>query len=310
MRSVDLANRVPPLLWVRAFEAAARHESFVIAAKELAVTPGAVSRAVRQLEAFMGVALFVRGVSGVELTSAARTYASAITPAIRQIALASAEMHTSVRQKVLRVCAMPALAQRWLVPRLGEFKDLHPDIAVLIAAQSVPPERLQTSFDVVLSYDDDKDAGGGRLELFSDEIFPVLSPRLADQLSLQQPADLFRLTALHDTYWESDWESWLGAIGLQAPKRWRGLYFTLYAMAVDAAVAGQGVLIGHGALIEDELRSGKLIAPFTQRVPCSERYYAHARPDRSSSSTVRAFMDWLADTAGGRMTAETHPDRH
>jgi LysR family transcriptional regulator, glycine cleavage system transcriptional activator len=296
-RPVELANRVPPLLWVRAFEAAARHESFVTAAKELAVTPGAVSRTIRQLEAFMGVALFVRGVSGVELTSAARTYASAIAPAIRQIALASAEVHSSVRQKTLRVCAMPALAQRWLVPRLGEFNDLHPDITVLIAAQSAPPGLSQTSFDVALCDDDDKNADCIKLELFSEEIFPVVAPKLASRLSLQRPEDLFQFTALHDTYWESDWDAWLGALGLQPPKRWRGLYFTLYAMAVDAAVAGQGVLIGHGALIEDELRSGKLIAPFSQRVRCSKRYYAIARQGRSASSAVRAFMDWLAAQA-------------
>lgn len=303
MRCADLRNRVPPLLWVRVFEAAARHENFVAAAKELSVSPGAVSRAVKQLEAFLGVPLFVRGVSGVELTDAARRYAHAVTPAIRQIALASAEAHADARQQTLRVSAMPALAQRWLVPKLGEFNELHPQITVRISADPAVLDPSQNAFDVALRYDDNPPGDCMRVDLFCEEMFPVISPSLASRMTLQAPEDLFRCAALYDTYWESDWDTWLLAVGLQAPRRWRGLYFTLYAMAVDAAVAGQGVLIGHAALIQDELRNGKLIAPFDTRVSCSKRYYALAHSDRASAPAVRAFLDWLTVKAASASIA-------
>lgn len=303
MSVTDPKIRVPPLLWVRVFEAAARHENFVAAAKELFVSPGAVSRAVKQLEAFMGVPLFVRGVSGVELTDAARTYASAVTPAIQQIALASAEVYADARHKTLRVSAMPALAQRWLVPKLGEFNELHPQITVRIAAESAVLDPSQSAFDVALRNDDKPPGDCVRVDLFAEEMFPVISPALASRVALQAPEDLFRCAALYDTYWESDWDVWLSAVGLQAPRRWRGLYFTLYAMAVDAAVAGQGVLIGHSALIQDELRHGKLIAPFDTRVSCPKRYYALAHSGRASSPAVRAFLDWLAVKAASASIA-------
>lgn len=303
VRSTDLKHRIPPLLWVRVFEAAARHENFVAAANELSVTPGAVSRAVKQLEAFLGVPLFLRSVSGVELTNAARTYAHAITPAIRQIALASAEAHADACQQTLRVSAMPALAQRWLVPQLGEFNELHPQITVRISADPAVLDPSQNAFDVALRYDDSPPGDCARVDLFCEQMFPVISPALASRVALQAPEDLFRCAALYDTYWESDWDAWLSALGLQAPRRWRGLYFTLYAMAVDAAVAGQGVLIGHSALIQQELRQGKLIAPFETRVSCPKRYYALAHSGQASSPAVRAFLDWLTVKAASASMA-------
>ncbi len=288
-----MSDRLPPLLWVRVFEAAARHGNFVAAARELSVSAGAVSRTVKELEEFMGVELFVRKARGVELTETAAAYARAIAPAIRQIAQASAELRSSAQHQSLRVTAMPALAQRWLVPRLGEFYELHPDITVIVSAESAVLDLANSAFDVALRHGSSEPSGCELVELFREEMFPVLSPKLAAKHALQSPQDLFGLTALHDTYWESDWSIWLSAQGLEPPKRWRSLYFTLYTMAVDAAVAGQGVLVGHAALIEDELRRGDLVAPFAPRVSSPKRYYAAVRSDRAAMPAVRSFIDWL-----------------
>ena len=300
-------KRVPPLLWVRAFEAAARHESFVAAARELSVSAGAVSRLVKQLEAFLGVELFVRNVSGVQLTDVARAYAAVVGPAIREIAVASAELCVAAREQTLRVSAMPALAQRWLVPRLREFNDLHPHITVRVAAEPAVLDPACGLFDVALRYDDAVVGDCERVDLLAEELFPVLSPELAKRAQIRVPNDLSRLTALHDTSWESDWELWFSATATPAPKRWRGVYYTLYAMAVDAAVSGQGVLIGHAALIEEELRAGRLIAPFAERVLSKKRYYALARPVRASSAAARAFMEWIATQARPATISHPHP---
>lgn len=288
-----MSDRLPPLDWIRVFEVAARHGNFVAAAKELFVTPGAVSRTIKELETVLGVTLFVRKPSGVALTGAALAYARSIGPAIRQIEDASMELRSSIRQQTLRVTAMPALAQRWLVPQLGEFNSLHPDITVIMSADSDIMDMSKGQYDVALRYDANDHPDCELMELFREELFPVVSPRLARRVPLRVPQDLFALTALYDTYWEADWSLWLESQGLQVPARWRGLYFTLYTMAVDAAVAGQGVLIGHAALIRNELHSGDLIVPFASRVTSAKRYYALVRNDRAGLPAVRAFMDWL-----------------
>lgn len=286
-------NRLPPLDWIRVFEVAARHGNFVLAAKELFVTPGAVSRTIKELESALGVPLFVRKPSGVALTTAAVAFARSIGPAIRQIEQASAELHSSTQRQTLRVTAMPALAQRWLVPRLGEFNSLHPDITVTVSADSEIVDMSTGKYDVALRYDAADHPDCESMELFRDELFPVVSPRLAKRFPLRVPKDLFALTALYDTYWEADWGLWLQAHGLQVPVRWRSLYFTLYTMAVDAAVSGQGVLVGHAALIRDELNSGELIVPFAPRVTSDKRYYALVPNERADSPSTRAFLDWL-----------------
>jgi len=291
-----MSERLPPLLWVRVFESAARHGSFLAAAKELSVSAAAVSRTIKELEKSIGVGLFVRRARGVELTDIARTYAHALAPALRQIASASAEVRTAAQQKCLRVTAMPVLAQRWLVPRLGTFKERYPDITVTVSAESIVLDPSGGEFDVALRYDEHSPADCELIELFDDALFPVVSPRLASTLKL--PQDLFQLTALYDTYWESDWSIWLSARGLEAPKRWRGLYFTLYTMAVDAAVAGYGVLIGHAPFIQNELRSGELVAPFAPRVASPKRYYALVRSSCANLPAVRAFLDWLNQCTG------------
>jgi LysR family glycine cleavage system transcriptional activator len=307
-----MSDRLPPLLWVRVFEAAARHGNFVAAARELSVSAGAVSRTVKELEEFMGVELFVRKARGVELTAAAAAYARAIAPAIRQIAQASVELRASAQHQSLRVTAMPALAQRWLVPRLGEFYEQHPDITVMVSAESAVLDLANSAFDVALRHDSGEPEGCELVELFREELYPVLSPKLAAKANLRSPQDLFGLTALHDTYWESDWAVWLAAQGLEAPRRWRSLYFTLYTMAVDAAVAGQGVLIGHAALLEEELRRGDLVAPFPQKVSSPKRYYAVVRADRAVLPAVKAFIEWLRGcaTPSAPPPPAAHPPAH
>jgi LysR family glycine cleavage system transcriptional activator len=198
---------------------------------------------------------------------------------------------------------MPAFAQCWLVPRLNEFNHSHPDVTVRIAAESVLLDPSRDELDVALRYDDvpfheSHPAECMRVDLFAEDLLPVLSPELAHRVRVREPDDLFQLTALHDTCWDTDWSAWLTAAGTPLPKRWRGLHFTLYAMALDAAVRGQGVLIGHSALIQDELQNGKLIAPFSTRLPSKRRYYALTRSARASSSAaVRAFLRWLTTHA-------------
>lgn len=303
--AMNRRGRLPPLPWIRAFESAARQGSFLRAGKELSVSAAAVSRSIKELEQSIGVDLFVRHPCGVALTDAGRTYALALTPALRQIEAASTEVRAEAQRTSLRVNALPALAQRWLVPRLGGFSEAHPDITVTVCADPVRLDLRAGACDVALRYGGPDAVDCERIELFGDEIVPVVSPKLMTSHRLRVPADLFRLTALYDTYWESDWPLWLEQLDLQPPMRWRGLYFTLYSMAVDAALAGYGALIGHTALIERELRDGTLIAPFGPRVPSPRRFYALAHASRVGKPAVRAFLDWLGRLSAVHESADT-----
>lgn len=243
----------------------------------------------------MGIALFVRNARGVQLTETARDYARAIGPAISDIARASVEVRLGARDRPLRVMTMPAFAQRWLLPRLRDFNERRPDMPVLVSAESGALDLSHSAFDLAIGCIETCSDDCERIDLFAEEIFPVVSAELASRAQLRTHADLLGLEALHDAFWESDWQTWLDAVGVSPPARWRCRYFPLYTLAVDAALAGRGALMGHAALIENELRSGKLIAPFDMRIVAPARYCAVVRRNRVRSPAIRVFLDWLYD---------------
>ncbi len=292
-----MANRLPPLDWVRVFEVAARTGSFAVAAEALSVSPGAVSRTVKELENFLGIRLFRRLPRGVELTSIGEDYAKRVAPAIRQIAEASANISRRKRASLLRVTAMPALGERWLVPRLGEFRDEYPDISVEVSADAAVIDLADSNFDLALRYGDGRFGDLEAVRLFPDEIYPVMAPGIATKHRISEPADMFKVPRLQDTYWTSDWKLWLDAAGIAAPADWRQTSFTLYSMALSAAAAGQGVVMGHKILVESDVRDGRLYEPFDLRVKAPKGFYYIENPNRPRSEAARAFVEWLSRIA-------------
>ena len=292
-----MAKRLPPLDWVRVFEVAARTGSFAVAAEALSVSAGAVSRTVKELEKFLGIKLFRRLPRGVELTAIGADYARRVTPAIRRIAEASANISRQKRARTLRVTAMPALGERWLVPRLGKFRDEFPDISVEVSADAAVIDLADSDFDLALRYGDGRFGNLEAVRLFPDEIYPVMAPIVARKYRIGEFKDIFRVPRLQDTYWASDWQLWLDAAGVVAPADWHQTSFTLYNMALSAAAAGQGVVMGHHVLVESDLREGRLVEPFDLRVKVPKGFYCVENPNRPRSEAVRAFVDWLARLA-------------
>ena len=289
-----MSRRLPPLNALRAFEAAARHASFLRAAEELHVTPGAVSQQVKRLEAWLDVQLFRRLNRGLALSQAGRDYLDKVGPLLDQLALATGEIGSRTAVEVLRIAALPAFAEKWLVPRLGRFRIRHPQIEVQVSASDRLLEPSSDPADIGLWYSDARHPGLRAELLLEEEIFPACSPALLEgPPALEQPGDLARHVLLHDEGWRDDWPRWLAAAGVAGFDPQRGSSFTLYSMAVQAAVDGLGVVMAHGALVAEDLAASRLVAPFELRLPAPRAYYMVTAEKAADSPALGAFRDWL-----------------
>ena len=273
-----------PLNALRAFEAAARTGAFTLAAAELGVTPGAVTAHVKALEERLGAALFERQARGVRLTALGLAAVEELTGAFDALAGAEARMRALALPREVHIATLPAIAQLWLSPRLPALRAAAPEISVSITALEAPPNLKRSLHDLSLF----PGTSGGRL-VAEDALFPVCSPALAARL--RQVEDLAGVPCLSDTAWDRDWEVWLAAAGAQVAVR--GPVFSLYALAVEEAVNGAGVLMGHGPLVAGHLERGALVAPFPQRVGLASGFRLwSARPMERGGAVERvaAFL--------------------
>ncbi|MGB3315136.1 MAG: LysR family transcriptional regulator [Albidovulum sp.] len=276
-----------PLNALRAFEAAARLGGFAAAAIELGVTAGAVTAHVKALEDSLGAPLFERHAQGVRLTGLGARVLPAFTRAFDALGLAVQSLRTEAAPRTVHIATLPAIAQLWLSPRLPAIRAAAPEITISITAMETPPDLKRAPFDFNLFYR----RGGAGQGLTPDVIFPVCAPALADRLT--RPEDLAGLPCLADSVWADDWRLWARAAGLEAFSP-RGPVFSLYALAVEEAVNGAGVLMGHGALVAAHLASGALVAPFDveHRLDRDLTLWS-ARPLRPDSPAARV-AEWLA----------------
>ena len=274
-----------PLNALRAFEAAARTGAFTLAAAELGVTPGAVTAHVKALEDRLGAALFERQVRGVRLTALGLAAAEELTGAFDALAGAEARLRALALPREVHIATLPAIAQLWLSPRLPALRAAAPEISVSITALEAPPNLKRSLHDLSLFPAE----RGGRL-VAPDELFPVCSPVLAARLTCVE--DLGLVPCLSDTAWNRDWEIWLTAVGATAAVR--GPVFSLYALAVEEAVNGAGVLMGHGALVAAHLERGTLIAPFPQRVPLAAGFRLWSARPMERGGAVERVAGFLA----------------
>ena len=276
-----------PLNALRAFEAAARTGAFTLAAVELGVTPGAITAHIRTLEEQLDAPLFERQAKGVRLTAVGLEVVDGFTAAFDALAQAEARLRVAVAPRQVHIATLPAIAQLWLSPRLPALRAAAPEISVSITAMEAPPNLKRSQHDLSLFPAET----GGRL-LAADELLPVCSPQLAARL--KNVADLATVPCLSDSAWASDWAVWLHAAGERLAVR--GPVFSLYALAVEEAVNGAGVLMGHRPLVAGHLTSGALVAPFPQRVtlPSGLRLWL-ARPMMPGNAVARV-ADFLAAT--------------
>jgi DNA-binding transcriptional LysR family regulator len=285
-----------PLTALRAFEAAARLGSFAKAAVELAVTAGAVTAQVKAIEAALGARLFERTARGVMLTAIGVRVLPELTAAFDALAGAVQVLRAEAAPRVVHIATLPAIAQLWLSPRLPALRAAAPEIEISITAMEAPPNLKRAPYDLCLFF-------GETGELISqDVIFPVCSAGFASRL--HGPEDLTRVSCLSDSSWSDDWAIWAKAAMPEANFAPRGPVFSLYALAVEEAAGGAGVLIGHQALVATHLAVGALVAPFQPKVtlPGGLRLWS-ARPMRPGTAVQRVATFLQAAAARGQANA-------
>ena len=286
-----MARRLPSLNALKAFEAAARNESFTDAAAELFVTHAAISRHIRELEEYLGTQLFTRTGRGVELTEAGRRFGGRLTPLFDQLADASLEAAAVGDVRSLRVSVEPALASRWLIGRLGPFNDLHPDIELSIDPAIKLVDFYADQVDLGLRYGrgpwDDVEA----VKLSDVVVFPVCEPSLIKDRKHMTAADLVDYNLLHMDMKEW-WGEWLQEAGVHGVEDWRGPVFQ-NQLALEAAEAGQGFALGDQILCTDALLEGWLARPFEFDMKDHGAYWIVRKKGSKESAPARVFREWL-----------------
>ena len=286
-----MGRRLPSLNALKAFEAAARLESFTDAATELFVTHAAISRHIRDLEEWLGTQLFIRTGRGVDLTDAGQRYVSRLTPLFDQIADATREAAAVGDVRQLLVTVEPSIASRWLVPRLGRFNQLHPDIELSIDPNSKFADFRSGEADVGIRYGpggwDDVEV----MKLTDAVIFPVAAPSLLKGTTKLQPADLANYNLLHESR-KQWWADWLTAAGVEGVEDWRGTVFQNH-LAIEAAEAGQGFALSDQILCTDALIEGWLVRPFNFDMKDHWHYWIVRAKGMKETAPARAFREWL-----------------
>jgi LysR family transcriptional regulator, glycine cleavage system transcriptional activator len=291
---------LPPLTALRAFEAAARHLSFTLAARELFVTQTAISHQVKQLEAYLGAPLFRRLPRRLELTADGVAWARELRDVFGRLYDANRRLRARGRRErpIVAVSVIPSFASAWLVPRLGRFLARHPGFDLRISAAEHLVDFAVEPIDVGIRYGRGPYPGLVAQKLADDALVVVCAPSLRARKRLASPADLKRHVLLHDD--EPDaWRRWLDAHAVRDVDAGRGAELTDSSMLVAAAVRGQGVALARRSLAFDDLAGGRLVLAFPRLppLPTGRAYYVVSPRANLSRPPVTAFRDWLVTEA-------------
>jgi len=305
-----MARPLPPLNALRAFEAAGRHLSFTKAAAEMNVTPAAISHQVKALEETLGVPLFRRLTRALRLTEAGQAALPMLGQGFDQLARGVEQMRAHAESGVLTISVSPSFGAMWLVPRLEQFRVLHPDIEIRLDGTDRLVDLARDDADVALRY------GAGGYEgvrvdyLFGHVNTPVCSPALlAGDHPLTDPDNLSHHTLLHVDWKNTDasWRMWLLAAGLAHIDPTGGPRYTMETMAVQAALDGHGVALVDELVVAGHLASGRLVRPFDPglSMPLDFAYYLLSTEESAATPKIAAFRDWLLGEAKAARPAET-----
>jgi len=291
-----MSDRLPPLTALRAFDAAARHLSFAKAADELNVTPAALSYQIKSLEEHLGAPLFRRLNRAVELTDAGEMLGAGVAPGFAALQSAWRQTRARVASPLLVVTAGPAFTAKWLAPRLYAFAMAHPEIDLRLSASLKLVDFQRDDVDVAIRFGPEPKAPGLFVKpLLPDWVTPMMHPQIASQV--KTPEDLRGLTLLHQedlSQIEPDvtWSRWFDAAGLGAAPQ-SGPRFSQADHALDAAVAGAGIVLGRISLAVKDLDEGRLIAPFDLALSMEAKARFICSEIAVQKPAVAAFLDWI-----------------
>jgi LysR family glycine cleavage system transcriptional activator len=291
--------RLPVLNSLRAFEAAARHQSFTKAGKELHVNPTSISRHIRNLERRIGRDLFERHARKIVLTADGAALLGQISTAFSIMQSAITRLSTGPHPERLIISVDPDFASLWLVPKLREFYAIAPNVLIEIRAEERTAESLNPGVDCGIHYAD----AGLKIEngevLFRSSLFPVYAPDLIQGPPLRTLADLRHHALLHDRS-PSEWEEYTGSCGIDAEVNIRSAsVFSGTTYCLDAAVRGQGVAMGDDFLAGLYLSEGRLVRPFDHSFLSKNAYFFIAPYETAKHPVLKAFRNWLFEGIEG-----------
>lgn len=287
-----MAQKLPPLTALRAFEAAARLESFSRAADEIFVTHSAVSHQIKALEEFLGVPLFSRqGRRRVTLTSEGDFFAERVRSALNQVSEAAGWIARRNRTNRLNVSVMPSFAARWLMPRLGRFMELHPGLEVNVQSTQALADFARDEIDMAIRFGKGGWSSVHEELWMEDECFVVCSPRFNRGKLPKRPQDLAKLPLQRTD--PGMWTRWFRAAGVDLPEPIGGLEISDGALMLQAAIDGQTIAFTRNSIAANDIAKGNLVRLFDIALP-SERSYFLLWPEQQEPSEVMLkFRDWL-----------------
>lgn len=284
---------------MRSFEAAARHESFTLAAEELALTQGAVSRQVKELEQVVGTALFRRIGRRVVLTMAGRNLASDLSVDLQNIQRTMMRaMSAGALGSALRVACLPTFASRWLIPRLPQFFGDNPDIQISLSTRQEPFDLNNEHFDLAIHFGKANWPDANMLPLCSEELIAVVSPEFAAGNGVQNMDDLAELPLLHLSTRPTAWLDYFGEAGIAVSGALKGQYFDQFNMIIAAASASLGLALLPTYLIETELLNGTLVKVGDLSLKTDNKYYL-VTPLGQQNANVEQLQQWMLRTVTG-----------
>lgn len=295
-----MSRRLPPLKSVTAFEAAARRGSFNEAAVELFVTPSAISHQVKSLEAYLGVSLFRRARRKVHLTIAGERYLKSVSHALDEIDLATRRLLASANAGAVNISVAPAFLTRWLVPKVREFQDRHPDIELRLSPNSGVIDFGWSDIDMAIYFGDGKWSGVELFFLREVVLVPVCSPAYVEaNPPMTAPDDLCAHTLIDVSTRPAEWNEFLASFGVTRQKSGKRLSFSSTSLALGAAMESLGIALADRQVVAREVLYGRLVTPVDIAMENHLGYYLVYQKDRRLTDEMRAFLDWVMDEVAG-----------
>ena len=294
-------NRLPSLNAIKAFEAAARFNSLTLAADNLCVSTAAVSQQVKMLEEYLGVQLFRRTNKGLEITSAGELYYPLVLEGFDKLRLASRRLQSFKLADRLTISVLPSMASHWLGNHLFEWCNQNPESQVNIMATHNEVDFVDTDVDFRICYGYHAQRNVLSDKLLNDYVTPVCSPELAQRIDpTGSPSQINTLPRLnidwggnYDTL--PSWADWFEAANMKTTNQYRGPSYNLSSMAIQAAIKGQGVILGQGIMVKNDISSNRLVKLFDITVPLRESYYIMYTKDTLQKPHAMAFLNWLKE---------------
>lgn len=297
-----MADHVPPISTLKAFEAVARLGSFTEAGRELNLTQTAVSHQIRVLEEQLNCQMFFRASRSVSLTPQGETYLETVQPTLKALAAAGRAIRADDELSV-RISVYPSFAARWLVPRLGRFRHRHPDIAVHLDISHELEDLYSGPCNLSIRFGRGKWSGYRTEKLFEEQLYPVAAPALLQKKPINDIGDFAGQVALHDEGCDGTvdgWSSWLNLAGQHDITFGGHLTFSDSFLLLDAAVNGEGVALARSKLVEEDIAAGRLVV-LPGPVLKGEFAYWLVGPHRSDEdgSSATKFRNWLMTEVSG-----------